>query len=131
MVRESLEFETEDNEQRKRVETLNSFSTFVFGLKAQLEDKKGLGGKVGSEEAKTLREATKEAVDWLDGKGGHSASTDEIAQKLDGKDAVSLGLKVLLVILTSNTELQKLVNPITAKLYSEKGEEYIHDHNEL
>jgi endoplasmic reticulum chaperone BiP len=46
MVREAEEFASEDEAQRKRVEALNSLSGFVFGLKAQLADQEGLGGKV-------------------------------------------------------------------------------------
>ena len=46
MVREAEEFASEDEAQRKRVEALNSLSGFVFGLKTQLGDQEGLGGKV-------------------------------------------------------------------------------------
>jgi molecular chaperone DnaK (HSP70) len=46
MVREAEEFASEDDAQRKRVEALNSLSAFVFGLKTQLADQEGLGGKV-------------------------------------------------------------------------------------
>lgn len=47
MVREAEEFASEDEAQRKRVEALNSLSAFVFGLKTQMGDQEGLGGKVG------------------------------------------------------------------------------------
>ena len=46
MVREAEEFASEDEEQRKRIEALNSLSSFVFGLKNQIADQEGLGGKV-------------------------------------------------------------------------------------
>ncbi len=46
MVKEAEEFASEDEAQRKRIEALNSLSSFVFGLKTQLADKEGLGGKV-------------------------------------------------------------------------------------
>lgn len=46
MVREAEEFASEDEAQRKRVEALNSLSGFVFGLKTQMGDQEGLGGKV-------------------------------------------------------------------------------------
>ena len=46
MVREAEEFASEDEAQRKRIEALNSLSAFVFGLKSQLGDQEGLGGKV-------------------------------------------------------------------------------------
>lgn len=46
MVREAEEFASEDEAQRKRIEALNNLSNFVFGLKNQLGDQEGLGGKV-------------------------------------------------------------------------------------
>jgi len=46
MVREAEEFASSDEAQRKRIEALKSLSGFVFGLKSQLGDQEGLGGKV-------------------------------------------------------------------------------------
>ena len=46
MVREVKEFANEDEEQLKRIEALNSLSSFVFGLKNQIADQEGIGGKV-------------------------------------------------------------------------------------
>lgn len=48
MVKEAEEFAEQDEAQRKRIETLNSLSTYVFSLKTQLGDQEGLGGKVHS-----------------------------------------------------------------------------------
>jgi len=44
MVREAEQFASEDKAQRKKIEALNSLSSFVYGLKSQVGDQEGLGG---------------------------------------------------------------------------------------
>jgi heat shock protein 5 len=46
MVREAEEFASEDEAQRKHIEALNVLTSFVFGLRAQLNDSEGLGSKL-------------------------------------------------------------------------------------
>ena len=48
MIREAEEFASEDEEHRQRIEALNSLETYVSGVKNQLGDQEGLGGKVCS-----------------------------------------------------------------------------------
>jgi len=50
MVRKAEVLASEDEAQRKRIETLSSLSGFVFGLKWQLGDREGLGGKIADVE---------------------------------------------------------------------------------
>jgi len=100
MVREAEEFASEDEEQRKRIEALNSLSSFVFGLKNQIGDQEGLGGKISDDDKKTLQAAIKETSDWVD-ENGSEASADTLEEKL--------------------AEIQAIVNPITAKLYADGG----------
>ncbi|TDL27150.1 heat shock protein 70 [Rickenella mellea] len=118
MVQEAEEFASEDEAQRKRIEALNSISAFVYGVKNQLGDQEGLGGKVSDEDRKTLLAAVKDAADWVDSEG-QSATLEELEEKL--------------------VEVQGVVNPITSKLYSggdykpgeEDEEDPIHSHDEL
>jgi heat shock protein 5 len=116
MVREAEEFASEDEENRKRIESLNSLSSFVFGLKSQLADQTGLGGKLDDDDKKMLLSAIKEVTEWID-ENGQSATTDELEEKL--------------------AEIQSVVGPITSKLYasSEDGpgddDEPSFDHDEL
>ena len=102
MVREAEEFASEDEANRKRIESLNSLSSFVFGLKSQLADQTGLGGKLDDDDKKTLLSAIKEVTEWIE-ENGQSATTDELEEKL--------------------AEVQSVVAPITSKLYasSESG----------
>jgi len=97
MVAEAEEFAAEDEAQKKRIEALNSLSSYVYGLKSQLGDSEGLGGKLDADDKKTLLEAIKETTDWIDSEG-QSASADDLEEKLQ--------------------EIQNIANPITAKLYS-------------
>lgn len=97
MVREAEEFASEDDANRKRIESLNALSSFVYGLKSQLGDQSGLGGKIDDDDKKTILAAIKEATEWID-ENGQTATTEEFEEKL--------------------SEIQSIVSPITSKLYS-------------
>ena len=76
MVQEAEEFASEDEAQRKRIEALNALSSFVYGLKGQLGDQEGLGGKIEDADKKTLLATIKETTDWID-ENGQTASSRE------------------------------------------------------
>ena len=97
MVAEAETFAAEDEAQKKRIEALNSLSSYVYGLKSQLGDSDGLGGKLDADDKKTLLDAIKEITEWIDSEG-QSASADDLEEKLQ--------------------EVQSIANPIMAKLYS-------------
>ncbi|KAI0752180.1 heat shock protein 70 [Fomes fomentarius] len=117
MVKEAEEFAAEDEAQRKRIEALNHLSSFVYGLKTQLADQDGLGGKLEDEDKKAILAAVKETTDWID-ENGSSATAEELEEKL--------------------SDVQSVVNPITSKLYSagasaqdDDDDEYSRSHDEL
>ncbi|KAG5645645.1 hypothetical protein DXG03_005636 [Asterophora parasitica] len=119
MVAEAEKFAEEDEAQRKRIEALNGLSSFVYGLKTQLGDQEGLGGKVSDEDKKTILATVKEVTEWVD-ENGQTASVEDLEEKL--------------------AEVQAVVTPITSKLYqggegapgSAGGDdEPIRDHDEL
>ncbi|TFK69787.1 heat shock protein 70 [Pluteus cervinus] len=118
MVAEAEQFAAEDDAQRKRIEALNSLSAFVYGLKTQLGDQEGLGGKISDEDKKTILDAVKETTDWIE-ENGSSASVEDLEDKL--------------------TEVQGVVNPITTKMYQAAGgaqnddddDEVTRNHDEL
>jgi endoplasmic reticulum chaperone BiP len=139
MVREAEQFAAEDEAHRKRIEAQNSLSSFVYGLKTQLGDQEGLGGKLSEEDKKTILSAVKETTDWIDSEGS-SASLSELEDKLSGS-VFFLFLCLLSLDLTTTVkiEIQAVVNPITSKLYNQGagsgsgsgGEEPVHSHDEL
>jgi len=117
MVADAEKFAAEDEAQRKRIEALNALSSFVYGLKSQVADKEGLGGKISDEDKKVVAETIKETTEWID-EHGAGASTEDLEEKL--------------------AEVQGVVNPITTKLYSQGGpggaaedEDLGRDHDEL
>ncbi|KAL1748012.1 heat shock protein 70 family [Schizophyllum fasciatum] len=120
MVQEAEEFAAEDEAQRKRIESLNSLSAYVFGLKGQLGDQEGLGGKLSDEDKKSILATLKDATEWID-ENGAEATTDDIDEKLG--------------------EIQSAINPITSKIYADSAagaggqdwdaQEPFADHDEL
>lgn len=114
MVREAEEFASEDEAQRKRIEAINSLSSFIYGVKTQIADQDGLGGKVSDEDRKTLLALVKETTDWVESEAS-DASLEDLEDKLQ--------------------EVQSVVNPITSKLYSagpdDDEEDPIYSHDEL
>jgi len=83
MVAEAEKFAEEDEAQRKRIEALNSLSSFVFGLKSQLGDQEGLGGKISDEDKKSILATVKETTEWID-ENGSNASVEDLEEKLAG-----------------------------------------------
>ncbi|KLO16668.1 heat shock protein 70 [Schizopora paradoxa] len=119
MVREAEEFASEDEAQRKRIEAMNALSNFIYGVKNQLADQEGLGGKLEDEDRKALLAIVKETTDWVDAEGA-TATLEELEEKLG--------------------EAQAAINPITSKLYSGGGgyasqddddQEVFRNHDEL
>ncbi|KAJ1300574.1 hypothetical protein OPQ81_002228 [Rhizoctonia solani] len=111
MVREAEEFAAEDEAQRKRIEALNGLQNFIWGLKSQLGDQEGLGGKISDEDKKTILATVKETTEWIE-ENGQTASSEDLEEKLQ--------------------EVQAVVNPITGKLYgSGSGSEGSSSHDEL
>ena len=83
MVAEAEKFASEDEAQRKKIESLNSLSSFIYGLKSQLSDQQGLGGKI-SEGDKTFLSATiKWTTEWID-ENGSRTSAEGFKEKLAG-----------------------------------------------
>lgn len=83
MVAEAEKFAAEDEAQRKRIEALNSLSSFVYGLKNQVTDSEGLGAKLDDDDKKTILDAVKEATEWID-ENGSTASVEDLEEKLAG-----------------------------------------------
>ena len=134
MVAEAEKFASEDEAQRKRIEALNSLSSFVYGLKTQLSDQEGLGGKISDSDKTSLLATIKETTEWID-ENGSSASVEDLEEKLAGLLFLSSSVRHVITFLS---EVQAVVNPITSKLYSGSGsssstddEEIPRDHDEL
>lgn len=83
MVEEAERFADEDIAQRQRVEALHGLSSFVYGLKAQVGDVEGLGGRISMEDKQTMMAAVKDAETWID-ENAATAYTEEFDDRLSG-----------------------------------------------
>jgi len=100
MLREAEEYAAQDEEIRKKVESGNAFESFLSGLMSQVNDNEGLGGKLDSDDKKTILAEIKKGQDWLEDEG-KTASPEDIDEKRE--------------------EIQAVISPITAKIYSQGG----------
>ncbi|KAK0463575.1 heat shock protein 70 [Desarmillaria tabescens] len=100
MVVEGERFAEQDKLRKDQIEALNALSSFIYGLKSQLNDQEGLGGKLDASDKNTVSEVIHETIDWIED-SGTSATTEDLEEKL--------------------TEIQSTINPITAKLYHSPG----------
>lgn len=113
MIKDAEKFAEEDQAQKEKIEARNSLESFAHSMKNQVNDKDGLGGKLSEDDKKTILEAVKETLEWLD-MNSMTATAADFEQK--------------------KTELSNKVMPITTKLYeSGKTDEGAppNDHDEL
>ena len=87
MIREAEEFASEDEAQRKRIESLNDLQSYVWGLKSQISDARGLGDKFSDAEKKKILDAIKETTEWVES-NGQTATSEELAGKLAEVQAI-------------------------------------------
>ncbi|OAJ35978.1 chaperone DnaK [Batrachochytrium dendrobatidis JEL423] len=114
MVAEAEAMADEDNMVKEQIEAKNQFENYLYTLKSQLSDEKQMGGKLSDEDKVTMGDALKEHQQWIE--SNPQATKDEIEEH--------------------KSELESIVNPITAKLYAEaggdtKGPTDSDDHDEL
>jgi heat shock protein 5 len=101
MVKEAEEMAEQDKEARERVTARNNFEGLIYSVKNQLNDEKlGLKDKLSEEDITTLKDAVKEASEWLD------------ENLTAGKDEYE----------TKKTEFESVVHPIFAKFQPKGGE---------
>jgi len=99
MVKEAEEYADEDKKTKDRIDARNALEGYCYNLKNQLEDEKGVGGKIESEEKEEISKAVQEALDWME--ENQSAEAEEYKDKLK--------------------TVEKVVNPIMAKVYQAAG----------
>ena len=134
MVAEAERFSADDEAQHKRIEALDSLSSFIYGLKTQLGNQDGLGGKL-SEDKKTILNTIKDTTEWIEEKTLLPALK---ASKRSWPVRILRHHIILQVVANVPSEVQGVVNPITSKLYSSDppltssdDDDILHDHDEL
>ena len=135
MIADGDKFAAEDGLHKKRTETLNGLSSFVYSLKSQLGDKNGMGAKLDRADKTKIQTIINQGSEWID-EYGKEATLEELEEKLAGVytfDLISLACWDLNLLFS---DLQATVSPITSKLYqgesSSKDDEFDPmDHTEL
>jgi len=96
MVEEAEKYAEEDKATKERIESRNKLENYAYSLKNQINDEKGLGGKIDDDDKETLLEAIKETQDWLE-ENAASAVAEDFDEKFESLSGVAY--------------------PITSKLY--------------
>ncbi|KAB5583114.1 glucose-regulated protein [Coniochaeta sp. 2T2.1] len=100
MVEEAEKYAEEDKANAERITARNGLENYAFGLKAQINDEEGLGGKIDEDDKEALLDAIKETTEWLD-ENGASATTEDYEEQKE--------------------KLSSVAYPITSKLYAGAG----------
>ncbi|XP_003214318.1 heat shock-related 70 kDa protein 2 [Anolis carolinensis] len=98
MVQEAERYKVEDESNRERVVSKNALESYAYNIKQTVEDEK-LKGKIGEQDKQRILEKCQEVISWLD--RNQMAEKEEFEHK--------------------QKELEKLCNPIIAKLYQGAG----------
>jgi heat shock protein 5 len=114
MVQEAEEFAEQDKAVKAKIDARNQLETYCYSMKSTVEDK--AKDKVSAEDKKTVLDAVKEALEWVE--ENSEAEADEFKDKLK--------------------ELEDTCGPIVAKLYQGAGgpgggssDDDLGDHDEL
>ena len=99
MVKEAEKFKAADEEVRKTVEARNGLEQYAYQIQTTLDDPQ-LKDKVSEEDKKTVEDATKETLEWLN--SNKEATKDEYEQK--------------------KKDLETKVNAVMSKLYGQQGQ---------
>ena len=103
MVEEAEQYAEEDKANRERIEARNSLENYAYTLKNQINDDDGLGGKIDDDDKDTIKDAVKEALEWLEENGG-TADVEAFEE--------------------AREKLSDVAYPITSKLYGAGGDSY-------
>merc|ERR1712196_144802 len=98
MVQEAEKYKVEDDSHRQRVEAKNNLENYAYQMRNTMKDDK-TGAALGSDEQKTIEEAVRKTIEWLD--QNQDAEKAEYEEKLK--------------------ELENLCNPIITKMYQGGG----------
>ncbi|CAM0137785.1 Hsp70 chaperone [Umbelopsis sp. WA50703] len=98
MVSEAEKYKAEDEEVAARIAAKNGLESYAYNLRNTLQDE-NVGGKLEEADKNKLKEATDEAIKWLD--DSQEASKDEYESR--------------------QKELEEVANPIMMKLYGQGG----------
>ena len=65
MLRDAEEFAGQDREAKEKIDAKNSLDSYLHQTKSSIDDPEKLANKVSESDKKTVKEALKEAEDWM------------------------------------------------------------------
>jgi heat shock protein 5 len=65
MIEDAKRFEEEDRIAKEKIDARNSLESYIFSMKNTIEDKEKLADKLEEDDKKTIKDALKDAQDWL------------------------------------------------------------------
>ena len=65
MLRDAEEFAEQDREAKEKIDAKNSLDSYLHQTKSSIDDPEKLANKVSESDKKTVKEALKEAEDWM------------------------------------------------------------------
>ena len=108
MIHDAEKFAEDDKKLKERVEAKNELESYAYSLKAQVNDKEKLGGKLSDEDKTKIEEAAQDAIKWIESNAQADASYMKEKKK----------------------EVEAIVTPIITKLYNKEGTKPPTDSNE-
>nr|GEU40119.1 heat shock cognate 70 kDa protein 2-like [Tanacetum cinerariifolium] len=98
MVQEAEKYKAEDEEHKKKVEAENALENYAYNMRNTINDDK-VGSKLPADDKKKVEDAIDETVKWLD--------VNQLAEAEEFED--------------KQKELERVCNPIIAKMYQGSG----------
>jgi heat shock protein 5 len=99
MLKEAETYAEQDRIARETIDARNKLEGYAYSMKSTVEDESKLGSKIAEDDKKTILDAVKETLDWLD------------LHKEADKDMLE----------EENKKLEGICNPIISKVYQEQG----------
>jgi len=65
MIRDAEKFADQDKALKEKIDAKNSLENYVYTMRNTIEDKEKLADKIGDDDKEKIKEALKEAQDWL------------------------------------------------------------------
>lgn len=65
MLRDAEEFAEQDREAKEKIDAKNSLDSYLHQTKSSIDDPEKLANKISETDKKTVKEALKEAEDWM------------------------------------------------------------------
>ncbi|XP_078334599.1 endoplasmic reticulum chaperone BiP-like [Crassostrea virginica] len=109
MIKDAETFAEEDKKMKEIVDAKNDLEHFAYSLKNQISEKGQLNEKLSDEDKSTIQEAVDSTISWIE--SNPTAELDDLKEK--------------------KSELEKIVQPITSKLYQGNSNSNSNDREEL